>query len=44
VLRELIRRPDTPLDDDVRHMIVRQLNRAGDRLAAITGEPGGEPR
>lgn len=36
-LRELILRPDTPLDSDVKDMIARQLSSAEDRLAAICG-------
>jgi hypothetical protein len=36
-VRELIRRPDTPLDPDVKDTIARQLRRAEDRLAAICG-------
>jgi hypothetical protein len=39
VLRELVLRPDTPLEDDVKRMIVRQFDKAGDRLAAIRGDP-----
>jgi hypothetical protein len=35
VLRELILRPDTPLDSDVKQMIVGQLDNAEDRFAAI---------
>jgi hypothetical protein len=35
VLRELIYRPDTPLDSDVKHMIAGQLDNAEDRFAAI---------
>jgi hypothetical protein len=35
VLRELILRPDTPLDSDVRQMIASQLDNAEDRFAAI---------
>ena len=35
VLRELILRADTPLDSDVKHMIVRHLDNAEDRFAAI---------
>jgi hypothetical protein len=36
-LRELVLRPDTPLDSDVRDMITRQLHSAEDRFAAICG-------
>jgi hypothetical protein len=35
VLRELILRPDTPLDPEVKEMIAGQLDNAEDRLAAI---------
>jgi hypothetical protein len=35
VLRELILRPDTPLDPDVKNMITSQLDDAEDRFAAI---------
>jgi hypothetical protein len=35
VLRELILRPDTPLDADVKQMIVGQLDSAEHRFAAI---------
>lgn len=35
VLRELILRPDTPLDHDVKDMIARQLGKTEDRFAAI---------
>jgi hypothetical protein len=38
VLRELILRPDTPLDEDVKDMIARQLYEAEDRFAAICGD------
>ena len=36
-LRELVLRPDTPLDSDVKDMITRQLHSAEDRFAAICG-------
>ena len=36
-LRELVLRPDTPLDADVKDMIARQLGSAEGRLAAICG-------
>jgi hypothetical protein len=35
VLRELILRPDTPLDQDVKDMIVGQFDNAEDRFAAV---------
>jgi hypothetical protein len=35
VLRELILRADTPLDSDVKQMIVGQLGNAENRFAAI---------
>jgi Group II intron, maturase-specific domain len=37
VLRELIFRPDTPLDQDVKDMIAVQFDDAEDRFAAIAG-------
>jgi hypothetical protein len=36
-LRDLVLRPDTPLDPNVKDMIVRQLDSAERRLAAICG-------
>jgi hypothetical protein len=39
VLRELIARPDTPLDVPARQHILAQLDRAADRFAAIRGTP-----
>ena len=33
----LVLRPDTPLDQDVKDMIARQLDKAEDRFAAIAG-------
>lgn len=41
VLRELIFRPDTPLDDDVKDMITGQLDSAEGRFAAIWHGIGG---
>jgi hypothetical protein len=35
MLRELILRPNTPLDQDVKHMIAGQFDDAEDRFAAI---------
>jgi hypothetical protein len=42
VLRDLIARPDTPLDDDVKQHILAQLDRAAERFAAIC--PSGSAR
>lgn len=47
VLRELITRPDTPLGEPARQRILAQLDRAGERFAAIlppaAGGAGAEP-
>lgn len=40
VLRELILRPDTPLDADVKTMIAAQLDTPKGRFAAIWHGPG----
>ncbi len=37
VLRELIARPDTPLDAEAKEHILSQLDRAADRFAALRG-------
>jgi hypothetical protein len=41
-LRELILRPDTPLNADVKNMITGQLDSAQGRFAAIWRDHGGE--
>src|SRR5580693_5322141 len=38
VLRDLVARPDTPLDDAVKEHILAQLDRAADRFAALRGD------
>ena len=40
VLRELIARPDTPLDAEAKQHILSQLDRAADRFAALRGGEG----
>jgi HD domain len=40
VLRDLIARPDTPLDGAAKEHILAQLDRAADRFAALRGEAG----
>jgi hypothetical protein len=40
VLRDLIARPDTPLDAQVKEHILAQLDRAADRFAALQGDTG----
>jgi len=40
VLRELIARPDTPLDAAAKEHILAQLDRAADRFAALRGDGG----
>jgi hypothetical protein len=41
VLKELVGRPDTPVPDDVRRLILNQLDRAQQRFAAIDPAPQG---
>jgi HD domain len=38
VLRDLIARPDTPLDDAAKEHILAQIDRAADRFAALRGD------
>ena len=40
VLRDLIARPDTPLDAQAKEHILTQLDRAADRFAALRGDAG----
>jgi hypothetical protein len=40
VLRDLIARPDTPLDTQAKEHILAQLDRAADRFAALRGDGG----
>jgi len=40
VLRDLIARPDTPLDAPVKEHILAQLDRAADRFAALQADTG----
>jgi hypothetical protein len=40
VLRDLVARPDTPLDKTVKEHILTQLDRAADRFAALRGDAG----
>ena len=40
VLRDLIARPDTPLDAPVKQHILAQIDRAADRFAAVQGDTG----
>ncbi len=44
VLRELIARPDTPPDADVKDQITAQLDSAAARFAALCHDPGQQPR
>jgi hypothetical protein len=39
VLRELVDRPDTPLDASAKQHILAQLDRAAERFAALSGDP-----
>ncbi|MDG4789503.1 HD domain-containing protein [Micromonospora sp. WMMD1102] len=43
LFRDLVTRPDTPLDDDARAHILGQLDLAEQRFAAILDEPGAAP-
>jgi hypothetical protein len=40
VLRDLIARPDTPLDAAAKEHILAQIDRAADRFAALRGDDG----
>ena len=44
VLADLITRPDTPLDADVKDQITAQLDSAAARFAALCHDPGQQPR
>jgi hypothetical protein len=44
VLRELINRPDTPLDAYVKDQITAQLDTAAARFTALWHDPGQQPR